>query len=340
MDTGWIIAAGTLIGLGAFAYSVVKTDSPDTSGESTTELQNSAKPSFSALSRTNPERYVGWKEWTNTFPTTCGWTDDEQYCPSSIVANANCNSITGYDGENCTRVFYQLNDTMKAQVFNPRKRRWSSWSEEGSNCDWNLGFKQLPCVWPFPNETIKLSGCDPIRVRAKYPDTITDGNFEVEIALQLMGLRDVFTSCDPDAAIYGWTSEESIGRSRAIKIDTVELLGGVTGGRVLARVQYDNSAEDDESEYIVDNVSSWSPRQEVNYGSEEWNFECWVGLVDDLGGDGFKNPGHLVRAFDEPLHRQPVQGSPGIGLPNGIEEGTYLGESLLACLQQLINPIS
>ena len=91
MDTSWLIAAGTLIGLGAYAYSVVKPDSPDESGESDTELQNSAKPSFSALSRTNPERYVGWKEWTNTFPTNCGWTDDEQYCPSSIVANANCN---------------------------------------------------------------------------------------------------------------------------------------------------------------------------------------------------------------------------------------------------------
>ena len=309
MDASWLIAAGTLIGLGAYAYSVVNPDSPDESGESGTELQNSDKPSFSSISKTNPERYFGWKEWINTFGTSCGWTDDEQYCPSSIVADAGCPA-------DCTRVFYQLNEAMKAQVFNPNKRQWSSWSEECPN--YEIQGMEGFCIWPYPNESIQISGCDPIRVKAKYPETITDGNFDVEIALQLIGLKDVFTSCDPDSPIYMWTSEESIGRSRAIKIDKVELKGGDTGGRLLARVMMDNSAADEDSEYIVDNVSSWSPRQEIIYGSEDLDFRCWVGLIDDAGGDGFKNKsGTYDKSYTQQKFTVNVDNS------DGYYNGTY-----------------
>ena len=275
MDASWLIATGTLIGLGAYAYSVTKPDSPDESGESTTELQNSDRPSFSSLSRTNPERYIGWKDCVNAFGTSCGWTPDEEYCPSSVVADADCNSIVGHDGENCTRVFYQLNDTMKAQVFNPNKRRWSSWSEDNSGCKWDFSFGESLCVIN-ENEIINVRGCDPIRVRAKYPETITDGNFDVELALQLLGLVDVFTSCHPNAPIYMWTSEESMGLPRAIKIDAVSLRGGRSGTRTLAEFKVDNSVDPPQDTFL--NVNNWSTRQEITYGTEDYEFECWTGF--------------------------------------------------------------
>ena len=62
MDASWLIAAGTLIGLGAYAYSVVNPDSPDESGESGTELQNSDKPSFSSLFLKLIQTEIYWME--------------------------------------------------------------------------------------------------------------------------------------------------------------------------------------------------------------------------------------------------------------------------------------
>jgi len=276
MDSSWIIAAGTLLGVGAWAYSQ-RSDSPDESGESTTELTNSAKPSFSSLERTNPARYQGWKEWVNTFDTTCGWTPDEEYCPNAIVNDSECSAA-------CTRVFYQLTEAQKNIAFSPR-RNYSDWTEEHTNCNNLEGLKQF-CVWPFPMEMVKPSGCDPIRARAKYPDFIQSSSFDVDVDMQVLGLIDNFTSCDPNYPIYNWCSEEYIDREYAIKIDSIELVGGDSGGKVLARVMVDNSTVP--PTYVVENVSNWSPRQQVSRGNWKVDFRCWVGLIDDAGGDGYK----------------------------------------------------
>ena len=281
MDSSWIVAVGILGGVAAWAYSQ-KSDSPDESGESTTELQNSDKPSFSSLERTNPARYQGWKEWINTFDTTCGWTPEEEYCPNGIVNASDCNSIAGWEGENCTRVFYQLTEDQKNIAFGSH-RTYSNWTEEAENCGDLEGLSNF-CVWPFPMETVNPPGCDPIRGRAKYPDFMQSSSFDVNVDMQILGLVDNFTSCDPDWPIYAWCSEEYIDREYAIKIDRIELKGGITGGRVLARVQVDNSTVP--PTYVVENVSNWSPRQQVSSGTWDVDFECFDGVSD---GDAWED---------------------------------------------------
>lgn len=267
MDSSWIIAVGILGGVGAWAYSQ-KSDSPDESGESTTELQNSDKPAFSSLQRTNPERYSGWKKWVNTFDTTCGWTPEEEYCPNAIINNSGCSV-------DCTRPFYQMSEEQR-KIAVLGAGGWSPWTEDVSNCQQFTGVANL-CLWPFPMETIDPSGCDPIRIRAKFPDPVlTTGKFTVDIQMQVLGLLDTWKRCDPNLPVYLFTSEQSIGRNNMITIDNVFLSG--RDNKTLAEYQIDNTVEP--TNLLIDNISNWSSRGETILGQYNFSDECYCGVYD------------------------------------------------------------
>jgi len=210
MDSSWLLGAGTIIGLGIYLKSI--SDSQSTSAravgltEVNTELADSDKPSFSQISSTNPEYYQGSKDWVNTFDTSCGWTDDEQYCPDGILEAANCPT-------ECTRPYYQTSmDLRKAQG-------WSEWtSPQAGDC----GPPKFMCSTAL---IVNPKGsCPSIRARAKLKGgPIHTDNFSFDIEWQLYSfLRD----CDYSLVNqYGWNGAGWSDNTYSVTIDEVALIG-------------------------------------------------------------------------------------------------------------------
>lgn len=208
MDTSWLLGAGTIIGLGLYLNSISDSKSTSARGltEVNTELADSDKPSFSQMNSTNPEYYQGSKDWVNTFNTSCGWTDDEQYCPDSIVEAANCST-------ECTRPYYQTSMNLR------EAQGWSEWSSPSAGDCGDLRFVCTTALIADP-----AGSCPPIRARAKLQGgPIHTNNFTFEIEWQLFSfLEGVTTDCWPS---YGWMAAGWTGNTGVVTIDEVALLG-------------------------------------------------------------------------------------------------------------------
>ena len=209
MDSSWLLGAGTIIGLGLYLNSISDSKSTSARGltEVNTELADSDKPSFSPLNSTNPEYYQNSKDWVNTFDTSCGWTDDEQYCPDSIVEAANCST-------ECTRPYYQTSMNLR------EAQGWSEWtSPQAGDCG-SVDFLCSTALIADP-----AGSCPPIRARAKLQGgPIHTNNFTFEIEWQLFSfLEGISTECG--GPFYGWNGAGWTGNTNSVTIDEVALIG-------------------------------------------------------------------------------------------------------------------
>lgn len=208
MDSSWLLGAGTIIGLGLYLNSISDSKSTSARGltEVNTELADSDKPSFSPLNSTNPEYYQNSKDWVKTFDTSCGWTDDEQYCPKAIVEAANCST-------ECTRPFYQTSMNLRDA------QGWSEWSSpQAGDC----GSVKSLCSTALIADP--KGSCPPVRARAKLQGgPIHNNNFSFTIEWQLYSfLEGVTMDCWPS---YGWMAAGWTGNTGVVTIDEVALLG-------------------------------------------------------------------------------------------------------------------
>ena len=207
MDSSWLIGAGAIAGLGLYLKSISDSKSTSARGltEVNTELADSDKPSFSPLNSTNPEYYKNSKDWVKTFDTSCGWTDDEQYCPKAIVEAANCST-------ECTRPYYQTSMNLR------EVQGWSEWSSP-SNC----GGAKFQCSTSLIAEP--KGSCPPIRARAKLQGgPIHTKNFSFEVEWQLYSfLEGISTECG--GPFYGWNGAGWTGNTNSVIIDEVALIG-------------------------------------------------------------------------------------------------------------------
>jgi len=210
METSWLIGAGTIVGLGLYLKSI--SDSKFTSArgltEVNTELADSDKPSFSPLNSTNPEYYQNSKDWVNTFDTSCGWTDDEQYCPKAIVEAANCST-------ECTRPYYQTSMNLR------EAQGWSEWSSPQAGDCGSVGLLCSTALIAVPDD----GSCPPIRARAKLQGgPIHTNNFTFEIEWQLFSfLEGISTECG--GPFHGWNGAGWTGNTNSVTIDEVVLMG-------------------------------------------------------------------------------------------------------------------
>ena len=209
MDSSWLIGAGTIIGLGLYLNSI--SDSKSTSGrglpEVNTELADSDKPSFSQMDSTNPEYYHISKDWVKTFDTSCGWTDDEQYCPQAIVEAANCPT-------KCTRPYYQTSMDLRKQ------QGWSAWSSPQAGDCGSVKFACSTSLIADPK-----GSCPPIRARAKLQGgPIHTNNFTFDIEWQLYSFLEGI-SLDCGGPFYGWNGAGWSGNTWTVTIDEVALIG-------------------------------------------------------------------------------------------------------------------
>ena len=213
METSWLIGAGTIVGLGLYLKSISDSDSTADTGISAvkTELADSDKPSFSPLNSTNPEYYQNSKDWVNTFDTSCGWTDDEQYCPKAIVEAANCST-------ECTRPYYQTSMNLR------EAQGWSEWSSpQAGDC----GSIKFAC------HTGKIGNpkgsCPSLRARARLiGGPIHTDNFTFEVEWQIYS-RLTFPSLKELAKCggpyWGWQGGNWSDNTWAVTVDEVLLNG-------------------------------------------------------------------------------------------------------------------
>jgi len=213
MDSSWLIGAGAIVGLGFYLNSISDSKSTADIGISavTTELADSDKPSFSSLDRTNPEYFSASEDWVKTFNTSCGWSDEEQYCPEAIVEAANCPT-------ECTRPYYQTSMDLR------NSQGWSEWSSPEAN---DCGKVKFAC------HTGKIGNpkgsCPPIRARARLVGgPIHNNNFIFEVEWQIYS-RLTFPSLDELAEcggpFWGWQGGSWSGNTWAATIDEVLLNG-------------------------------------------------------------------------------------------------------------------
>jgi len=207
METSWLIGAGTIVGLGLYLKSISdsKSTSPRGLTEVNTELADSDKPSFSPMNSTNPEYYNDSKDWVNTFDTSCGWTDDEQYCPEAIVEAANCST-------ECTRPYYQTSMDLR------KSQGWSEWSSPSAG---DCGGAKFACSTALVADP--EGSCPPIRARAKLQGgPVHTNNFSFEIEWQLYSfLEGVSMDCWPS---YGWMGAGWTNNGASVSIDEVSLV--------------------------------------------------------------------------------------------------------------------
>ena len=177
MDSSWLIGAGAIAGLGLYLKSISdsKPDSPSDDGESNTELADSDKPSWSKLYQKNPDFYQGYKQWWKTFNTSCGWTDDEQYCPDSILSENGCSTA-------CVASLVPHRNVKRG------KGDWTFTPTAECNLKWG-GF----CAGM---EIVNPTNCEPLRFRLaphqpQAPQFVSDENFQMTIQGQVMGLLEV-----------------------------------------------------------------------------------------------------------------------------------------------------
>jgi len=290
MSKTWLIGAGVIAGLGLYLNSL--SDSPSDEGESNTELENSDKPSWSKLYQKNPDFYTGYKGWWKTFTTSCGWTDDEQYCPDSIIAENGCSTA-------CVGSLVPYRNI---------KRGAGDWTSECSNADLGSGF----CVGM---EIVNPTNCQPLRFRLaptytdsstrQAPQFVSNDNFWMSVQGQVFGLYDIDYE-GFDSFFYGWThpSEyegyEFLGWDRPdgagprIQWRSVQLMGG-DNNLTLFSYEYDGetdswdlSGQPGMNNHI--NFRKVCPDKKCSLGrGEAEQMEAFVNMGSLDNSDGFYN---------------------------------------------------
>ena len=192
MDSTWIVAGAGVLGLSAWLYS--KTTSPEISGDDDTgdSSLSDSKPRWGSRGRTNLE----YLPTTAIYTTSCGWSPEEKYCPTAVLAERECS-------EECLRPYRQTAMNLMGQQQGSR----SSWVGGTGGRSPDMGGYDPRDAFCFQGQPIAkpLNG-EAIRARVVYPKTIETGNwttFDIEVQI-FKCVKGCGVSALYSETRYGW----------------------------------------------------------------------------------------------------------------------------------------